>query len=119
MMKWIAAVPGVVMVAAGLTVSAQTDVTGTWNTAVELDFGAGDVVFVFNQDGETLTGTYAGAFGTAEITGTVMGDMIEFTFEAEGAGEATYTGKIMGDTMEGTCDYADTGGGTWTAEKSG
>ena len=44
MMKRIAAVAGVVMVAAGLTVSAQTDVTGTWNTAVELDFGAGDVV---------------------------------------------------------------------------
>ena len=117
MMKRIAAVAGAVMLVAGLTVSAQTDVTGTWNTAVELDLGAGDVVFVFNQDGETLTGTYEGAFGTAEITGQVMGDMIEFAFEAEGVGTAKYTGKIMGDMMEGTCDYGAGGGGTWSAKR--
>lgn len=119
MMKRIAAVAAVVMVVAGLTVAAQTDVTGTWNFVVDLDAGSGEPVFVFSQDGETLTGTYEGAFGSADITGNVMGDMIEFTFAAEGAGEATYTGKIMGDMMEGTCDYGDAGGGTWSATKAG
>jgi hypothetical protein len=53
------------------------------------------------------------------LTGKITGDMIEFTFAAEGAGTATYTGKIMGDMMEGTCDYGDAGGGTWTATKAG
>ncbi len=118
MTKRILAVAAAVMVVAGLTVAAQADVTGTWNTFVQLDVGSGDVVFVLKQDGETLTGTYEGAFGRAELTGKVMGDMIEFTFVAD-AGETKYTGKIMGDSMEGTCDYADAGGGTWSAKKSG
>ncbi len=122
MMKRVAAVAAVVAVVAGLTVAAQTDVTGTWNAVVDLDVGSGDVVFVFTQDGEMLTGNYQGLFGSASITGTVKGDTIEFTFGAEGAGEATYTGKIAADavgvTMEGTCDYGALGGGTWSAEKA-
>ena len=118
MMKRIAPVVAVVMVVVGLTLAAQTDVTGTWNAVVELDVGSGEPVFVFEQDGKTLTGTYEGTFGSADITGTVMGDMIEFRFGAEGVGEATYTGKIMGDMMEGTCDYGEVGGGTWSAKKS-
>ena len=118
MMKRVAAVAAVVAVVAGLTVAAQTDVTGTWNAVVELDVGSGEPVFVFTQDGETLTGTYEGTFGSASITGTVTGDRIEFTFGAEGVGEATYIGKVMGDMMEGTCDYGAVGGGTWSATRS-
>ena len=106
------------LVVATLAVAAQTDVSGTWNAVVVLDVGSGEPVFVFTQDGETLTGTYEGTFGSASVTGTVKGDMIEFTFGAEGAGEAKYTGKIMGDTMEGTCDYGDVVGGTWSAKKA-
>ena len=119
MTKQIAALAVVVMVVAGLTVAAQTDVTGTWNFVVNLSAGSGEPVFVFTQDGDTLSGTYEGTFGNAELTGKVTGDMIEFTFGAEGAGEATYTGKIMGDMMEGTCDYGDVGSGTWSARKAG
>ena len=37
MTKQITALAAVVMVVAGLTVAAQTDVTGTWNFVVELD----------------------------------------------------------------------------------
>ena len=121
MMKRIAAAAAGVMVVAGFAVAAQTDVSGTWNFVVNLDAGSGEPVFVFMQDGETLTGDYVGTFGSASVTGRVTGDMIEFTFGAEGAGEATYTGKITasaaGITMEGTCDYGDVGGGTWSATK--
>ena len=119
MVKRIAAIATGVIVVTGFTVAAQTNVTGTWNAVVELDLGSGEPVFVFKQDSETLTGTYEGAFGSAEIIGKVMGDMIEFSFGAEGVGEAKYTGKIVGDTMEGTCDYGELGGGTWSAEKGG
>jgi hypothetical protein len=115
--KRIAAVAAVVIVVAGLVVTAQTDITGSWNAVVELDLGSGEPVFVFKQNGGTLTGTYEGTFGSAELTGTVTGDMVEFSFGAEGVGEAKYTGKIMGDTMEGTCDYGAAGGGTWSAKK--
>ena len=37
------------------------------------------------QDGETLSGTYQGTFDTADVSGTIQGDRIEFSFE--GAGE--------------------------------
>ena len=86
MMKRIAAAAAGVMVVAGLAVAEQTDVSGTWNFVVNLDAGSGEPVFVFMQDGEILTGSYEGTFGSASVTGTVMGDRIEFTFGAEGAG---------------------------------
>ena len=89
MMKRIAAVAAGVMVVAGLAVAAQTDVSGTWNFVVNLDAGSGEPVFVFMQDGETLTGDYVGTFGSASVTGTVEDDMIEFTFGAEGVGGDT------------------------------
>ena len=122
MMKRIAAAAAGVMVVAGLAVAEQTDVSGTWNFVVNLDAGSGEPVFVFMQDGEILTGSYEGTFGSASVTGTVMGDRIEFTFGAEGAGQATYTGQITagaeGMTMEGSCDYGDVGGGSWSATKA-
>ena len=108
MVKQIALIALVLGLVPALPVSAQTDVTGTWNAVVELDAGSREPVFVLQQNGETLTGTYRGTFGSATITGTVTGDMIEFTFGAEGVGEARYTGKITqhaaGQTMEDTCD---------------
>ena len=93
------------------------DVSGTWTAFVELDVGSGEPTFVFKQDGSTITGTYEGTFGSAELMGTLNGNAIEFSFGAEGAGKAVYTGTIDGDTMKGTCDYGEAGAGTWEAER--
>ena len=95
---------------------AQVDVTGTWNFVVELDIGGGEPVFVFEQDGEMLTGAYQGTFGTADVAGTVIGNQIEFRFGGEGA-EAVYVGTIDGEAMRGTCDYGGVGEGTWEAQR--
>ena len=103
---------------AAIASSAQIDVSGTWTAVVELDVGSGEPTFVFTQDGETVTGTYEGTFGSAELTGKVMGDTIEFSFGAEGVGEAKYTGTIEGNSMEGTGDYGIAGGGTWSATRA-
>ena len=61
------------------------DVSGKWTFNVETDAGSGSPTFVFKQDGEKLTGTYSGMFGTADLAGTVKGDGIEFSFEATSA----------------------------------
>ena len=106
----------VVLVAATVALPAQYDVTGTWDFVVELDAGGGEPTFVFTQDGETLTGTYRGLFGEAEVTGTVTGNQIEFRFGAQSS-EAVYTGTIDGDAMAGTCDYGGVGEGTWEADR--
>jgi hypothetical protein len=97
------------------------DITGKWTFDVQTDAGSGAPTFTFKQEGEKLTGTYNGTFGTAPLTGTVKGDAIEFTFEATVAdqkGKVTYTGKIdASGKMKGEVDYAGLGHGTWTAAK--
>jgi len=105
-----------VPIAAEMTSGIQVDITGTWQFTVELDIGGGEPTFVFEQDGETLTGSYEGLFGTAAITGTVKGNQIEFRFGGDGA-EAVYVGGIDGDIMKGTCDYGGVGEGSWQAER--
>jgi hypothetical protein len=97
------------------------DISGKWTFNVETSAGSGAPTFVFKQSGEKLTGTYNGTFGTAELTGTVKGDAIEFTFEAsvgDQKGKVTYKGKIQGaGKMSGDVDYAGLGQGTWTGTK--
>jgi hypothetical protein len=92
------------------------DVTGTWKLNVVLDAGSGTATFVFKQDGEKLTGTYQGALGEAEVTGTVKGDAIEFSFSGQGV-DAHYEGKVADDMMEGTCEYGQVGSGTFKGRR--
>jgi hypothetical protein len=97
------------------------DVTGKWTFNVETAAGNGSPTFVFKQAGEKLTGTYTGTFGTAELTGTVKGDVIEFSFEAtvlDTKGKVMYTGKIEApDKMSGEVELTGLGKGTWTGKK--
>ncbi|MCS6897439.1 MAG: hypothetical protein NZM29_05645 [Nitrospira sp.] len=97
------------------------DVTGAWDFAVELSMGSGTPLIVFKQDGNKLTGTYSGTLGEAPITGKIDGDRIEFSFEAEAAGQkfrATYKGVVKdAKTMQGTVDYGGIGDGKFTAKK--
>ncbi len=93
------------------------DVSGTWQARVELDAGSGEPTFVFEQDGDQLSGTYQGTFGAADVTGRVEGDQVEFWFETQGT-KATYAGTIQDTTMKGTCEYGGVGSGTWEAEKA-
>lgn len=97
------------------------DVSGKWTFTVQTDAGSGTPTFVFKQEGEKLTGTYNGTFGTAPLAGTVKGNVIEFSFEttvADQKGKVVYTGKIEADgKMKGDVDYAGLGKGTWTGAK--
>ena len=84
--------------------------------------GSGSPTFLFKQNGEKLTGTYNGLFGTAQLTGTVKGDAIEFSFEVtlqDQKGKIVYTGKIQSATkMAGDADLAGLGKGKWTGTKA-
>jgi hypothetical protein len=98
-----------------------TDISGKWTFQVDTDAGSGSPTFVFKQTGEKLTGTYSGLFGTAELTGTVKGDDIEFSFEAgtpDQKAKIVYKGKIeSASKMKGTADLGGMGSGTWTGTK--
>ena len=99
---------------------AKVDVTGKWAFIVETSAGAGSPTFTFKQDGEKLTGHYVGTFGEADLTGTVTGTDIKFSFSVDVQGtklDETYTGTVDKDSMKGKVDIAGIGEGTFTAKR--
>lgn len=109
------ALAGLILIAASLLAA---DVSGTWNAKVETDAGGGTPVFVLKQSGEKLSGTYTGALGDAEVSGSVKGEDVVIQFEVQGA-KIIYTGKLdaAGQTMKGKVDLAGMASGTFTAVK--
>jgi hypothetical protein len=97
----------------------KIDITGAWVLQVETQMGSGSPTFAFKQEGEKLTGTYKGLFGEADLTGTVKGDQVEFSFKVSGQinGTVTYTGTTDGKEMKGKTRFAELGEGTFTGKK--
>jgi hypothetical protein len=93
-------------------------VAGTWKATVEIAGTTGSPTFTFKQEGESLSGRYKGQFGEAELTGTMKGSEIEFSFEIQAGARASYRGTLADGKLKGTCDYAGQAQGTWTAEKA-
>jgi hypothetical protein len=124
-MKSMIRVLTLVVVVIGLLSSAQlgaqaTNVTGEWAFTVTTDQGAGNPVITFKQDGEKLTGKYAGQLGNADLTGTVKGSAIHFTFTLDVQGQqapVTYDGTVEKNTMKGKMDIGGMVNGTFTATK--
>jgi hypothetical protein len=114
-----------VVVAFGLLSTARlaaqgTNVTGEWAFTVETDQGGGTPMITFKQDGEKLTGKYAGQLGNADLTGTVKGNAIHFTFTIDVQGQqapVTYDGTVEKNTMKGKLDIGGMVNGTFTATK--
>ena len=100
-----------VVVATGSAAVAQSkiDVSGGWNVDVDVAGNTGAPVFTFKQDGEKLSGRYKGRFGEAEVSGTVHGDEITFSLEAQGA-KIVYTGTVKKNTMAGRLAFGPDAG---------
>lgn len=94
------------------------DVSGTWNAAVDLGSRKGTPTFALKQSGVALSGTYTGQLGTSDVTGTVNGDAVDFTFSVMGA-TVKYDGKVdaTGNAMSGTVDYGGQASGTFKATR--
>lgn len=124
-MRTVMALGGVVALVVMLVmpVTAQgVNVTGTWLFDVQTGAGGGQPTITFKQDGEKLTGHYSSqTLGEADLTGTVKGNAITFTFNASAQGQqidVNYAGTVEGDAMKGTVNMA--GGqltGTFTGKK--
>ena len=110
----------VAILASGRVLAQGTNVTGEWAFTVTTDQGSGTPSMTFKQDGEKLTGTYNGQFGTADLTGTVKGNAIQFSFTIDVQGQqapATYKGTVEKNAMKGTMDIGGMVSGTFTATK--
>lgn len=99
----------------------RTDVTGKWLFTVETSAGGGTPTITLKQDGDKLTGHYTGQLGESDLTGTVKGRELTFTFSVEVQGTAlvcTYAGSIESkDSLKGTVKIAPLGDGTFTAKR--
>jgi hypothetical protein len=114
------AVLAIALLAPAHLLAQATNVTGEWLFTVETDQGGGTPVITFQQDGEKLTGKYAGQLGNADLTGTVKGNAIHFTFTLDVQGQqapVTYDGTVEKNTMKGKLDIAGMVNGTFTATK--
>ena len=116
----------VIVLAGAVEAGAQTaNVAGAWVfTVVTEASGTTQPAVTLEQDGETLTGSYSSeTLGEADLTGTVSGSEITFTFSADpgiGPVDVTYTGTIDEEgVITGTMDIG--GGlasGTFTAARA-
>lgn len=98
------------------------DVSGAWDMEVEIGGNTGSPSFTLKQDGAKVTGKYSGAFGEADVTGTLDGNKIELRFEVAPQGDKvtlSYKGTVKADgkSMEGKIEVPGFGEGTFKGSK--
>jgi hypothetical protein len=101
---------------------AAPTVTGKWMMTLEMSMGTGNPTLDLKQDGEKITGTYTGRYGTFQLEGTLKERAIQFSFTMVAEGESvamSFTGEVAedGQTMKGSAAIDDLGDATWTAKK--
>ena len=109
----------------GVVSVSAADITGTWALDVDLDTGGGTAIFVLKQEpcqqaaceGDLITGTYEGTFGFVDVTGSITGDQVKFSFETDLIGIVSFEGTVSGNAMKGECDYGPVGLGTFEGKK--
>lgn len=127
-MKNLSAVAAVLLTAVGMAVSMpqQTmagqavSVSGKWAMTLEMSMGTGTPTLDLKQEGEKITGTYTGRYGTFALQGTIKGRTIEFavTMSAEGQSVTiSFAGEVAEDgrSMKGTAVLDQLGDATWSA----
>jgi hypothetical protein len=95
------------------------NVTGDWAFEVQTDQGSGTATVTFKQEGEKLTGKIP-QLGAVDLTGTVKGNAIHFTFTRDIQGQSalvTYDGTVEKTEMKGTMNIAGVVNGTFTGKK--
>ena len=101
---------------------AALNVAGKWAMTLEMSMGAATPALELKQDGEDLTGTYTGRYGTFELQGSLKGHVIVFSFTMSAEGQAvtmSFEGEVSSDaqSMKGTASLADMGDATWSAKR--
>lgn len=99
----------------------QTSVAGDWDGSFNTPGGARPFKLVLKVDGEKLTGTAKRASGDVPITGTIKGDVINFSYTINyGGNDLTlmYSGKVAGDAMSGTVSFGGNAEESWSAKRA-
>ena len=105
------------------TPSKALNVAGKWTMTLELSIGTATPALDLKQDGEKITGTYTGRYGTSDLTGTLKGRTIEFSLQINAEGQLAsmnFTGEVSADaeSMKGTATIEGLGDATWSARRT-
>ena len=96
----------------------HANVKGVWKMSVETSVGSGSPTFdLKHATDSTLTGTYKGQLGSADVKGKVKGKNIHLEFTISGS-LVEYDGTVDGDAMKGKVKLGSMGSGTFTGTKS-
>jgi hypothetical protein len=101
---------------------AYTNIAGQWIMTLEMAMGTANPVLELKQDGEKITGTYTGRYGTNPLQGTIKQSAIVFSVAMTAEGmevTLTFTGEVAADglSMKGNASLSEMGEATWTAKK--
>jgi hypothetical protein len=97
--------------------------TGKWTMAIDIQGTTATPSLELVQDGEKITGTYAGRYGKFQLTGTLKGRALVFTFNMSAEGtdvQMTFKGEVAADfqSMKGEADMAGAGEASWSAKRT-
>jgi hypothetical protein len=94
------------------------NLTGNWQFSVVTENGTGTPAVTLTQQGQKLTGTYESRMmGSRAFSGTVKGDSVTLTLEANGPDGVAlvFKGRVVhADTLRGTVDFGGMGGATFS-----
>ncbi len=82
----------------------MANVDGTWDTVTHSPMGDQKATLTVNSDGDSFTGTYAGAMGTTDVSGKVDGDKLSWAVDITVPMPMTLTieATVDGDSIKGS-----------------
>lgn len=95
----------------------QTDISGRWRMALEMEMGRATPLLDLTQTGSKLSGTYTGRYGSSPVSGEIEGRALEFSVAMETT-SLHFKGELKDDgTLAGTADFGEIGAVSWTAAR--
>ena len=97
-------------------------IAGKWAMTLDIpNMGSAETALDLKQDGEKITGTYTGRYGTYQLEGALKGRDLEFGFNMNAEGQPVsmqFKGQVAEDaqSMKGTCLLGELGEATWVAK---
>jgi hypothetical protein len=102
--------------------SAAGSIAGKWAMSLDISgMGAATPTLDLRQEGEKISGTYTGRYGTYPLQGTLKDRKLNFAFtmNAEGTDVTmSFAGEVTEDgSLKGTAEIPGLGSATWTAKR--
>ena len=97
--------------------------TGKWTMTIEMQSGTASPALELVQDGGKIAGAYtSGRYGKFQLTGTLKGRALQFTFTLNAEGTEvlmSFKGEVAADfqSIKGDADMGGAGEATWHAKR--